>query len=226
MRFFSRISDIINANVSDLLDRAEDPEKMVKMLIFEMEEQIVTARDGVAKAIAGEKKLEANLIKNRNEAAAWYGKAQAAIGRNEDELARKCLTRKKEYDSIVESLQPQWERARQVSDALKSDYRRIEEKLDEAIRRRDSLVARQMAAEAQREVQSIAPSLNRLQRNFDKFDRMERRIEDMEAEAAALSELSGATTELDREVEIKSRDAEVELELALLKQQAAANQNQ
>jgi len=224
MRFFSRISDIINANVSDLLDRAEDPEKMVKMLIFEMEEQIVKARDGVAKAIAGEKKLEANLVKNRNEAAAWYGKAQAAIGRNEDELARKCLTRKKEYDSIVESLHPQWERARQVSDALKSDYRRIEEKLDEAIRRRDSLVARQMAAEAQREVQSIAPSLNRLQRNFDKFDRMERRIEDMEAEAAALSELSGAVTELDREVEIKSRDAEVELELALLKQQAAAKQ--
>jgi len=121
-------------------------------------------------------------------------------------------------------LQPQWERARQVSDTLKSDYRRIEEKLDEAIRRRDSLVARQMAAEAQREVQGIAPSLNRLQRSFDKFDRMERRIEDMEAEAAALSELSGASLELDREVERKSRDAEVELELVLLKQQAAAKQ--
>jgi len=223
MRFFARISDIINANVSDLLDRAEDPEKIVKMLIFEMEEQIVIARDGVAKAIAGEKKLEANLIKNRNEANAWYAKAQAAIGRNDDELARKCLARKKDHESIAESLQPQWERARQVSDTLKSDYRRIEEKLDEAIRRRDSLVARQMAAEAQREVQGIAPSLNRLQRSFDKFDRMERRIEDMEAEAAALSELSDASIELNREVEKKSRDAEVELELALLKQQAAAN---
>jgi phage shock protein A len=65
MNFFSRVSDIINANISDLLDRAEDPGKMVKMLIFEMQEQLGLAREGVAKAIAGEKKLEANLAKNR-----------------------------------------------------------------------------------------------------------------------------------------------------------------
>ncbi len=224
MSFFSRVSDIINANVSDLLDRAEDPEKMVKMLIFEMEEQIETAREGIVKAIAGEKKLEVNLTKNRKEAADWHAKAEAAIERADEDLARKCLARKKEHDKIADSLQPQWERARQTSDSLKSDLRRMEEKLDEAIRRRDSLVARQMAAEAQREVQSVAPSLSRAQRSFAKFDRMERRVEDMESEAAAAAELSDVSSELDHEVEQKQKDAEVEFELAALKKQVESKQ--
>jgi phage shock protein A len=217
---FSRVSDIINANISDMLDRAEDPEKMVKMLIFEMDEQIGTAREGIAKAIAGEKKLESNLTKNRDEAADWHTKAEAAIGRGDDDLARKCLARKKEHQRIADDLQPQWERARKTSDSLKSDLRRMEEKLDESIRRRDSLVARQMAAEAQKDVQSVAPSMQSAQRSFAKFDRMERRVEDMEAEAAAVTELSDLSVELDREVEEKQRDAEVELELAALKKQA------
>ncbi len=219
MSFFSRVSDIINANISDMLDRAEDPEKMVKMLIFEMEEQIATAREGVAKAMAGEKKLEANLLKNRRLAEEWHAKAESAVGRDDEALARQCLGRKKEYERIADSLQPQWETARKTSDSLKSDLRRMEERLDEAIRRRDSLIARQMAAEARQEVQGVAPTMNRVQRSFDKFDRMEQKIEGMEAEAAAYAELSELSTDLDREVEQSQRDAEVEIELAALKQQ-------
>ncbi len=219
MSFFSRVSDIINANISDMLDRAEDPEKMVKMLIFEMEEQIALARESVAKAMAGEKKLEANLQKNRRLAEEWHAKAEAAVGRDDEGLARQCLARKKEYDRLADALQPQWEAARRTSDTLKSDLRRMEERLDEAVRRRDTLIARQMAAEARQEVQGIAPTMNRVQRSFDKFDRMERRIEDMEAEAAAYAELSDLSSELDREVEQCDRDAEVEIELAVLKQQ-------
>ena len=219
MSIFSRVSDIINANVSDVLDRAEDPQKMVKMLIFEMEEQIDTARQGIAKAIAGEKKLEANLTKQRRGAAEWLGKAEAAVERGDDDLAHKCLSRKKEHEKIANELQPQWEHARKTSDALKSDLRRMEEKLEEATRRRDSLVARQMAAEAQKEVQSITPSMHKAQRSFAKFDRMEQRIEDMEAEAAAVAELSDSARGFDREVEEKERDAEVELELLALKKQ-------
>ena len=222
MSIFSRVADIINANVSDLLDRAEDPEKMIKMLIFEMDEQIGIARQGVAKAIAGEKKLHANLTKNRDEAAAWKTKAPAAIQHGDEDLARKCLSQKKEHEQIADGLQPQWERARQTSDSLKSDLRRLEEKLQEAIRRRDGLIARQMAAEAQREVQTIVPSLNRAHQSFSKFDRMERRVEDIEAEAAALSDLNGQEYDLDREIQQRARDADVELELAALKQQASA----
>ena len=127
MKFFSRVSDIISANVSDLLDRAEDPEKMVKLLIVEMEEYIEKAREGLAKAIAGEKQLEASLKKNRDAAAEWQSKAEAAIERSDDDLARRCLERKKEFEKIADSMQPQWEAARRASDALKSDFRRLEE---------------------------------------------------------------------------------------------------
>ena len=220
MRFFSRVSDIVSANVSDLLDRAEDPEKMVKLLIVEMEEHIEKAREGLAKAIAGEKQLEGTLKKNRDAAADWQSKAEAAIERGDDDLARKCLERKKEYEKIADSLQPQWEAARRTSDALKSDFRRLEEKVEDARRRRDALIARQLAAEAQKEVASIAPAMSKAHQSFAKFDRMERKVEQMEAEAAALVELSDTKRDLDKEVAHSERQAEVDAELAALKEKS------
>jgi phage shock protein A len=220
MKIFSRVSDIISANVSDLLDRAEDPEKMVKLLIVEMEEHIEKAREGLAKAIAGEKQLEASLKKNRDGAADWQSKAEAAIERNDDDLARRCLERKKEFEKIADSMQPQWEAARRASDALKSDFRRLEERVDEARRKRDALIARQLAAEAQKEVAAIAPAMSKAQQSFAKFDRMERKVEQMEAEAGALAELSDSRRELDKEVAQSERNAEVDSELAVLKEKA------
>ena len=220
MKIFSRVSDIISANVSDLLDRAEDPEKMVKLLIVEMEEHIEKAREGLSKAIAGEKQLEGSLNKNRQAAADWHAKAEGAIERNDDELARKCLERKKDFEKVADSLQPQWETARRTSDALKSDFRRLEEKVEDARRKRDALIARQLAAEAQKEVASIAPAMAKAQQSFSKFDRMERKVEQMEAEAAAIVDLSDTKRELDREVAHSERQAEVTSELAALKKKA------
>jgi len=220
MKIFSRVSDIISANVSDLLDRAEDPEKMVKLLIVEMEEYIDKAREGLAKAIAGEKQLEASLKKNRDAAADWQAKAEAAIERNDDELARRCLERKKEFERIADSMQPQWEAARRASDALKSDFRRLEERVEEARRKRDALIARKLAAEAQKQVATIAPAMSKAQQSFAKFDRMERKVEQIEAEAEALAELSDSRRELEREVAQSERNAEVDAELAALKEKA------
>ena len=220
MRIFSRVSDIISANVNDLLDHAEDPEKMVKLLIVEMEEHIETARGGLAKAIAGEKQLEANLRKNRDAAADWQSKAEAAIERSDDDLARRCLERKKEFEKVANSVQPQWEAAHRTSDALKSDFRRLEEKVEDARRKRDALIARQFAAEAQKQVASIAPALSKAQQSFSKFDRMERKVEQMEAEALALVELSDTKRELDMEVAQSQHKAEVDVELAALKEKA------
>ncbi len=217
MGFFSRMSDIISANVNDLLDRAEDPEKMVKLLVVEMEEHVEQARAGLAKAIAGEKQLETNLKKNRDAADEWYAKAKGAMERGDEDLARRCLERKKEFERIADSVMPQWEVARKTSDALKSDFRRLEEKLEEARRKRDVLVARKLAAEAQKEVASVAPAMSKAQRSYAKFDRMEGKIEQMEAEAKAILELSDEQRSLDREVVDRERAAEVDAELAALK---------
>ncbi|MCU0959878.1 MAG: PspA/IM30 family protein [Pirellulaceae bacterium] len=211
------MSDIISANVNDLLDRAEDPEKMVKLLVVEMEEHVEQARAGLAKAIAGEKQLETNLKKNRDAADEWYAKAKGAMERGDEDLARRCLERKKEFERIADSVMPQWEVARKTSDALKSDFRRLEEKLEEARRKRDVLVARKLAAEAQKEVASVAPAMSKAQRSYAKFDRMEGKIEQMEAEAKAILELSDEQRSLDREVVDRERAAEVDAELAALK---------
>lgn len=217
MGFFARISDLLSANVNDLLDRAEDPEKMVKLLVVEMEEHVETARQGVTKAIAGEKQLETNLLKNRQEAEQWQAKAKAALDRGDEDLARKCIQRKKDFERIADSLMPQWEVARKTSDTLKADFRRLEEKLEEARRKRDVLIARKLAAEAQKEVAGVAPAFSKAQRSFSKFDRMESKIEQMEAEAKAILELSTEHTDLSREVEDRQREAEVDDELAALK---------
>lgn len=224
MGLFSRLSDIMSANINDLLDRAEDPEKMIKLLIIEMEEHLGDAREGVVKALAGEKRLEANLNKNRSAAEEWEAKAEAAIERSEDELARKCLSRKKEYEKIVESMQQQWETAHHASEVVKEDYQRLEEKVDEARRKRDSLIARQALAEAQKEVAGTAPAMEKAQRSFSKFDRMESKIEQMEAEAVAMAELTDTSRALDKEVEKSERDAEVDAELAALKEKARKKQ--
>ncbi|MFO0911657.1 MAG: PspA/IM30 family protein [Pirellulales bacterium] len=218
MSIFTRVADIISANVNDLLDRAEDPEKMVKMLVAEMEERIEETREGVARAMAGEKLLEANLQKNRQASAEWQAKAESALARGDEAMARQCLQRKKEYDAITRSLQPQWESARRTSDTLRSDFRRLEEKLDETRRRRDVLIARQQAAAAQKDVASMGPGLSRIQESFGKFDRMERRVEEMEAEATALAELSAERRNLERELATVERNVEVEIELSALKE--------
>jgi phage shock protein A len=114
--------------------------------------------------------------------------------------------------------------ARKASDALKSDFRRLEEKLEEARRKRDVLVARKLAAEAQKEVASVAPAMSKAQRSYAKFDRMESKIEQMEAEAKAILELSEEQRSLDREVVDRERAAEVDAELAALKMEARKSQ--
>jgi phage shock protein A len=220
MGFFSRVSDIVAANVNDLLDRAEDPEKMVKLLIAEMEEHLEVAREGVVKAIAGEKRLQLTLDKNVAAATQWQQKAEAALERGDEELARKCLARRQEHDGVVRSVQPQLETAHKASEVLKEDYRRLEQKVDEARRKRDALIARQAAAQAQKEVAGIAPAMSRAKASFAKFDRMESKVEQMEAEALAMAEMN--TPDLEREVNDSVRKAELDKEFAALKDKMRA----
>jgi phage shock protein A len=115
-------------------------------------------------------------------------------------------------------MQPQWEAAHKTSEVLKKDFKRLEEKVDEACRRRDALIARQLAAEAQRHVATIGPSMSKAQKSFSKFDRMERKVEQLEGEALALVELSDANRDLEEEIETSERSAEVEAELDALKE--------
>ena len=217
MSVLGRVSDIVNANINDILDRCEDPEKMIKLLVQEMDEHIEKAREALGKALAGEKRLKADLEKQRAEAAEWQAKAEAAIGSGNDDSARKCLLRKKEHESAAEALAVQWETARKTSEALKADFHRLQQKADEARRKRDTLIARKMAAEAQQQMATLGPSMSRVQRSFSKFDQMERKIESLEAEAQAMAELSYPEDDLQEGLERQGREQAVDSELAALK---------
>src|SRR5262249_53590879 len=143
---FKRMSDVISANLNDLIDRVEDPERMIKQIIREMEENLSKAKEGVIEAIASEKQLQKDLEQHRQQSAQWQRKAGEALQANREELARAALLRKKEHDNIIKTLEPAWVAAQNTSEWLKTQLHALEAKLEEARRKRSTLVARQRAA--------------------------------------------------------------------------------
>ena len=146
---FKRISDILAANLNDLIDRVEDPERMTKQIIREMEENIRLAEEGVIDAMASEKQLLKDLEHHRQQSAEWHQRAAEALRASKEDLARAALGRKKEHDQIVKTLEPSWEAARHTSEHLQAQLHALEAKLEEARRKRGTLVARQRAVQAQ-----------------------------------------------------------------------------
>jgi phage shock protein A len=214
---FKRISDIVAANINDLIDRVEDPERMIKQIIREMEENISQAKEGVIDAIASEKQLQKEVDGHRRQADEWQAKAEAALREGKEDLARAALTRKKEHDRILASLEPAWESAVNTSASLKAQLRALEAKLEEAKRKRGTLAARQRAAQAREQMERIG---NRFQTGLEaqkNFTRMEDRVSEMEARTAAIEEVNSDRSALEREILAMETDTEVEAELAELK---------
>lgn len=215
--FFKRINDIITANINDLLDRVEDPERMIKQIIREMEENIGQAKEGVLDALASEKKLQKDLEHHRGQSAAWLTKAEEAVQANKEDLARAALTRKKEHDNIVKALEPSWEAARNTSERLKAQLHALEAKLEEARRKRSTLVARQRAAEARQHMDQTLSHFHAGLEAQTNFARMEEKVTEMEARAEAAAELSSDDARLEKDFLALEVEQEVENELASLK---------
>jgi phage shock protein A len=215
---FKRINEVITANISDLIDRVEDPEKMIKQIIREMEENIARAKDDVVDAIASEKTLLQDVEKHRDASAQWQQKARTALKEGNEELARTALVRKNEHDKILESLEPALESAINTSASLKSQLKALEAKLDEAKRKRSSLVARQRAAEARERMTRIGTTFKEGLAAQADFTRMEDRVGEIEARSAAISEVYDADA-LEQEFLDLEAEAEVDAELAALKRE-------
>lgn len=222
MGIFKRLSDIMTANVNDMLDKAEDPEKMMKQIIREMDEAIQGAKRNVAQAIAGEKKLGKELETNKRLRDEWHKKAQEAVALDREDLARKALTRKKEHESVIGGLEPQHVEAEKTAERLRKTLGALQAKLADAKRRQTVLIARKKTAEAQMAAQnglSKASGKSKAE-SFAKFERFEEQVNDMEAEAAALDEINQADTAVDEEFEKLGKEDDIELELQKMKQQA------
>lgn len=216
---FKRISDVLTANLNDLVDRVEDPERMIKQLIREMEENVNSAREGVIDALASEKQLAKELDHQRRQADDWYNRARRAMENGNETLAREALMRKKEHDDIVSNLQASWESAKRTSERLKAQMRALETKLEEARLKKGSLVARQRAAQAREQMDRVS---DRFQTGLDlnhSFDRMSGKVEEMEARMEARAELYGEYSQVEKEFLKMEVNSEIETELAILRQE-------
>lgn len=222
---FKRISDVLAANLNDLIDRVEDPERMVKQIIREMEENIRLAEEGVINAMTSEKQLLAELEHNRRQATEWHQRAVQALEANDEELARAALGRKKEHDQIIITLQPSWEAARLTSEQLKAQLHALEAKLEEARRKRSTMVARQRAVEARQQLDQTMAGMHAGLDASANFTRMEDRLAEMEARSAARAELRGDRSSLERQFRDMQVDKEVESELAELKKKMLPDSN-
>jgi phage shock protein A len=194
MGLFDRISDIISANLNDMAEQFEDPEKMLKQAVREMEESIVDARNQTAKAMASEKLVERELANNEKESANWKNRAEQAVRAGDDELARKALQRKQEHDKLAVALRDQLAAARDASQTLRHQFEAMQAKLAEAKRTLATLSARQRAADVRKRIhtQVIDEELGFDDGAFAKFDRLRERVAQTEAEAEALAELEHA----------------------------------
>jgi phage shock protein A len=190
MGIFSRLGTLIKSNINDLITKAEDPEKMLSQVLLEMQQQLAEAKKAVAVAIADEKKLQKQYTAEQEKSKEWERKAMVAVRAGDDGLARQALTRKQEHENISEQFQQQWVAQKQAVEKLKDALRLLNNKIEEAKRKKNILIARKKRAEAQQQIANTMQGLGDTSA-FDTFDRMAERIALMEAEAEAGAELAG-----------------------------------
>ena len=226
MGLIDRISQLTRANINDLLDRAEDPEKMLNQILRDMEVNIRQAREQVASMIAQEKELEMDLAETTKLSSEWQEKARRAVAAGKDDLAREALRRKKDNDENSAVYQQQADAQKQTVTKLKTQLQALESKYQSTLSNRDALIARQRRATAQQKVSESLSNFSPLDPSQD-LDRIERKIRSAEAKAAAVTELSGDTfesqfAELDQDVDVEDQLAALKASVSGTPSQATA----
>jgi phage shock protein A len=215
MGILDRLSTILRANINAMLDQAEDPEKTLDQLIRDMRDAIGQARGQVAEMIAQEKLLEADMERNMNLAREWGGKAELAVSRNADSLAREALRRKIDYEKNGQAYAHQLQSQQEVVTKLKHDLEELEQKYESAVRNREALIARHRRAVAQQKVAQTAAQLTTMDPTSE-LGRMEERIRMEEARAAALTEVQRRPN-LEEQFAALEGDSELERQMADLR---------
>lgn len=189
MGLFGRLASLIKSNLNDLISKSEDPEKMLNQVILEMNQQLVEAKKQVALSIADEKRLAKQFETERATAEEWERKAMMAVRAGDDDLAKEALLRQKEHESLSAEFERQWQKQKVAVEKLKDALRVLNNKIEEAKRKKNVLVARKKRAEAQKAIHDTMSSLSN-DSAFDTFQRMEEKIVQMEAEADAQGEVA------------------------------------
>ncbi len=216
MGIFRRLSDLLKANVNDLIDRAEDPEKMVKQIIIDMQQELTKATQNYGKAKASERLAEKKYLEAQKISASWESKAKAALAQGNPELAKQALAKKVKADEDVANYKEMFDSISAQTEAIGNQVEVLKSKLDEAKSRQAMLIARSQMADTQK---SLAKSTGGFDGNsaLEKLGKMEEKIERKEAEAAAFSEIAGMDKDdLTETFDQIESDAKVDAELARL----------
>jgi phage shock protein A len=216
MGLFDRIMRVIRANLNSLVSQVEDPEKILEQVVLDMQEELIQLRQAVAQAIATQKRTERQCSQAQSTADEWYRRAQLALQKGDETLAREALTRRKSYQETAEAMQTQIQQQSAIVVQLKQNMMKLESKISEAKTKKDLYIARARSAKA---TQQINEMLGRVGTGsaLQAFERMEEKVLQLEAQSEAVAELG--MDDLEKRIAALGDADEVEAELAAMKNQ-------
>ncbi len=215
MGIFSRFQDIVNANITSILDRAEDPKKMIRLMIQEMEDTLVEVRTTSAKIIADKKELQRRVKALEAEAKSWLDKTELAISKGREDLAKGALIEKRRAQEAVDAGNSELSFIDEQINLLSNEIGQLQSKLDSARAKQKELLVREQTGRSRLEVRKRT-NRETLNKAFDKFEQYEQRLEEIEAEVESFDMGLGNQTLSDEIADLAIND-EIEQELAELK---------
>lgn len=214
MNLLNRIVRVINSNLNSFLNSAEDPEKVLEKTVLEMQENLLLLRQGVAQAIATQKRTERQAASAQATAEEWYRRAQLALQQGNEPLAREALTKRHAYLETATALNQQIQQQSQIVVKLKQDTRTLELKIAEAKTKKDMYIARARAAQASYKLQDMLSEASATS-SLTAFERMEEKVLQLEAQSEAIAQLGG--DQLEKKFTSLEAAQEVDEELAAMK---------
>ncbi len=213
MGIFSRFTDIVNSNINALLDKAEDPEKMVRLIIQEMEDTLVEVRSASAKTLANKKDIVSQINKHQADAEDWQAKAELALSKDREDLARAALQEKKKAAEAADALSKELALVEEQISKLQDEIGQLQEKLADAKSRQKAIIMRQKTASSRLEVKRTLDS-SKVDNAMGRFEQYERKIDDLESQVEAYD--LGKKTLHDEFAELEAGD-KIDEELEALK---------
>ncbi|WP_254567850.1 PspA/IM30 family protein [Oscillatoria sp. HE19RPO] len=220
MGLFDRIMRVIRANINNLINKAEDPEKILQQTMIEMQEDLTQLRQAVAQAIATQKRTERQYSQAQSTADEWYRRAQLALQKGDENLAREALTRRKSYQDTATGMKAQIDQQTGVVEQLKQNMRALEGKIVEARTKKDLYIARARSAQASERLNEMLGNVG-TGNAMAAFERMEEKVMQLEARSEAVASLGG--DDLEKKFASLESGGEVDEELTAMKAQISGS---